>query len=421
MSSKNALISAMVIAGAMTAQAQTSTNSPYTRYGLGNLSDRAFVSNAAMGGIGYGLRNGSHVNTLNPASYSAVDSLTFIFDAGMTLTRSEYEENGFKTNAKNSTFDYLVMHFRLVPRLGFAMGLLPYSNVGYNFSQTAKVPGNDNVSSTSYFSGEGGLHQVFAGLGFKVLPNLSVGANVGYLYGNLKYATSLKLNTTSDVSSVYNQINVKSYIAELGAQYTHSFNKDNRLTIGTVYGLGHKLNSTETKGIQLIDNSSSTVVSSDEEVVEDAYGIPATLGLGVAYQRKTNLTAGLDYELQKWGNAYYNGEKGHYNNRHRLAAGLEFLPDVYGRAYWKRIRYRAGVHYTSSYLKLPTGDGPKEFGVSAGFGLPLHLYQRNTVLSVTGQYTRVKPSAAQQLSENRFEIKIGLTFIERWFMKWKVN
>lgn len=421
MSSKNALISAMVLAGAMTAHAQNSTNSPYTRYGLGSLSDQAFVNNAAMGGIGYGLRTNSQVNTLNPASYSAVDSLTFIFDAGMTLNRSNFEENGYKTHAKNSTFDYLVMHFRIVPRLGFTMGLLPYSNVGYYFVQTAKVPGSSDVTSSSLFSGEGGLHQVFGGLGYKVLPNLSVGANVGYLYGDLDYTTGLSLSTTSDRTMVYNNISVKSYKVDLGVQYTHRVDKNNSFTVGAVYGLGHTLNSTETKGIQLIDNSTSAIVSTDEELVDDSYGLPATLGVGLTYQRKSNLTAGIDYEMQKWSDATYNGEKGHYNDRHRIAAGLEFLPDSYGRAYWKRIRYRAGVHYTSSYLKLPTGDGPKEYGVSAGFGLPLHLYQRNTMLSLTGRYTRVKPSAAGQLAENRFELKIGLTFIERWFMKWKVN
>ena len=66
-------------------------------------------------------------------------------------------------------------------------------------------------------------------------------------------------------------------------------------------------------------------------------------------------------------------------------------------------------------------DGATEFGVSAGFGLPLQLYQRNSILSITGQYVRVKPSVTGMLSENRFVIKLGLTFNERWFMKWRVN
>lgn len=66
-------------------------------------------------------------------------------------------------------------------------------------------------------------------------------------------------------------------------------------------------------------------------------------------------------------------------------------------------------------------DGPKEYGVSAGFGFPLSLNMRNSVLSITGQYVHVSPSVNGMLSENRFVIKLGLTFNERWFMKWRVN
>ena len=46
--------------------AQTSTNSPYTRYGFGQLSDQSFGNSQAMGGISYGLRNGLQVNASNP-------------------------------------------------------------------------------------------------------------------------------------------------------------------------------------------------------------------------------------------------------------------------------------------------------------------------------------------------------------------
>ena len=69
---------------ATAAMAQSGTNSPYTRYGFGQLSDQSFGNSKAMGGIAYGLRDGLHINAANPASYSAVDSLTFLFDAGMS-------------------------------------------------------------------------------------------------------------------------------------------------------------------------------------------------------------------------------------------------------------------------------------------------------------------------------------------------
>ena len=419
MSSNKALFSALFIMGAVAANAQSSTNSPYTRYGLGELSDQAFAHNAAMGGIGYALRSSEQINVMNPASYSAVDSLSFMFDIGMGLKSSNYQENGYKTNAKNASFDYLAMQFRLHPRVGFAVGFTPYSNVGYKFSRTSDIENSDDVTLTNTFYGDGGLQQIFGGIGFKILDNLSIGANVGSLYGEIDYQTLATLSNGGDQTTTYNNISINSYIANFGLQYTQKLSKTDKVTLGLVYGLGHDLKSTETKGIQVTDGSSYSELT--EETIKDSYGIPSTFGAGLTWQHKQNLTVGADYTLQQFENVKYDNSTDFYKNRTRIGAGIEYMPSLYGRNYLSRIRYRAGAYYSSSYMKLPEYDGPKEWGVSAGFGLPLHLFQRNTVLSITGQYVRVLPSVKGMLSENRFVLKLGLTFNEHWFMKWRVN
>ena len=419
MSSNKALFSALFIMGALAANAQSSTNSPYTRYGLGELSNQAFAHNAAMGGIGYALRSSEQINVMNPASYSAVDSLSFMFDVGMSLKSSNYQENGYKTNAKNASFDYLAMQFRLHPRLGFAVGFTPYSNVGYKFNRSSGIENSDDVTLTNTFYGDGGLQQIFGGLGFKILNNLSVGANFGYLYGSINYQTLATFDNGGDQTLTYSDISVNSYMANFGLQYTQKIGKTDRVTLGLVYGLGHDLKSTEIKGIQVTDGSSYSEVT--EETVKDSYGIPNTIGAGVTWQHKRNLTVGIDYTLQQFEKVKYDNSTDFYKDRTRVAAGVEYLPNFIGRNYLSRIRYRAGGYYSSSYMQLPQYEGPKEWGVSAGLGLPLNLFQRNTVLSITGQYTRVAPSVKGMLSEDRFEIKLGLTFNEHWFMKWKVN
>ena len=53
--------------------AQNNTNSPYTRFGYGELADRSFGAGRAMGGVGYGLRSSKQINPLNPASYSCIN------------------------------------------------------------------------------------------------------------------------------------------------------------------------------------------------------------------------------------------------------------------------------------------------------------------------------------------------------------
>ena len=111
-------------------------NSPYTRYGFGQLSAMETGANKGMGGTGIGVSNSSQINMLNPASYAAVDTLTFLFDVGMSLHNTNFAEGGVRMNARNSTFDYFAMQYRLTPKLGMTVGMTPFSNIGYNFSKT---------------------------------------------------------------------------------------------------------------------------------------------------------------------------------------------------------------------------------------------------------------------------------------------
>ena len=122
-----------ILSGA--AFAQNNTNSPYTRYGYGQLADQGSGNSKAMGGIAYGLRDKYQVNFANPASYTAVDSLTFIFDGGISLQNANFSDGTVKRNAKNSSFDYITMQFRASKWAAVSLGLLPYSNVGYSMGE----------------------------------------------------------------------------------------------------------------------------------------------------------------------------------------------------------------------------------------------------------------------------------------------
>ena len=220
MINRKTLISALIVLGSTgIVSAQSNTNSPYTRYGFGQLSDQSFGHNQAMGGIGYAIRNGGHINPKNPASYTAVDSLTFLFDIGMSLKNSNFTEGGVSTNAKNASFDYIAMQFRLWKRMGMTFGFLPFSSVGYSLKSTNTLTSeggeSSDVTQSTTFTGEGGLHQVFMGLGFKVLKNLSVGANISYLYGDVTHQTTAAFSNSADATMVSNVASVKSYKLDL--------------------------------------------------------------------------------------------------------------------------------------------------------------------------------------------------------------
>ena len=165
------------------------TNSPYSRYGYGILKDQAVGPSKAMGGIGYGLRHGQSANPMNPASYSHVDSLTFLFDMGLTATYGKLSDGVNSRSDFNGGLDYITILIPLARGLGLSAGVLPYSSVGYKFGSTETT---DNLSYIKSFAGSGGLSQIYLGTGYKLgRTGLSLGANASYLFGTLEHTRSL--------------------------------------------------------------------------------------------------------------------------------------------------------------------------------------------------------------------------------------
>ena len=76
------LVSAVLaVCAAVSAHGQAAgTYTPYSIYGVGDLSQPGTAYNKTMGGVGIALRNNSYINVTNPASVTARDSLSFMSD-----------------------------------------------------------------------------------------------------------------------------------------------------------------------------------------------------------------------------------------------------------------------------------------------------------------------------------------------------
>ena len=403
--------------------AQSGSNSPYTRYGYGQLSDQSFGNSKAMGGLSYGLRDGFQINASNPASYSAVDSLTFLFDAGMSLQNANFKEGAVQTNAKNSTVDYIAMQFRLFEGMGFSAGFLPYSIVGYNMSQTYEL-GTDGLGNSiqvlDTYTGTGGLQQVYAGVGYKVFKNLSLGVNFSYLFGEISHSIATSFNNSNAFSSVRtDKITVSDYKLDFGMQFSQKLGEKHVVNLGAVYSLGHDLNSTGYKYLETYSMSNSSLQSQSVDTLQNAFSLPHTFGVGFTYVYDKRLTVGLDYTQQKWADINFFNKQGAFTDRSKLSFGAEFVPKRNSKNYFNRIRYRLGAYYSDPYAKVNENEGAREYGASFGFGFP--IFRSNSILNISGQYINVKPKVAGMLEENYLKINVGLTFNERWFMKWKVD
>ena len=57
-----------------------------------------------------------------------------------------------------------------------------------------------------------------------------------------------------------------------------------------------------------------------------------------------------------------------------------------------------------------------------GVSLPIiNVHSNRSFLNAALQFERVNPTVAGQLKETYLRLSLGVSFNERWFMKWKVK
>lgn len=417
----------------MAAFAQSGTNSPYSQFGLGVLSEQSSGFNRGMNGLGLGFHEGNQVNYLNPASYARLDTLTFLFDAGISLHLTNFSEKGVRRNAKNANIEYVVAGFKAARRLGLSFGLIPFSNVGYQYSTSQALtaqPGSTILTNT--YTGTGGVRQAYLGIGWEPIKGLALGANMSYMWGD--YNRRL-INSYSDgsVNNLVHQytIDIRSYKVDFGAQYTAKVSSKDYITLGLTFSPTHKIGG-KPQLQEILTNSQTNVSDTTSYGGDFDLNLPNFFGVGLMWNHNGKWKVGADYTLQQWSTVKFpsyetNGSVSSFalrdnvlTDRHKLTLGGDFCPAPFSRNFFNRIHYRAGVSYATPYIKVYGNDGPTEMSASIGFGIPIiNPYNNRSFLNVSAQW--VHSTAKNYITENVFRINVGLTFNELWFKKWKLE
>lgn len=418
-----------------TATAQSGTNSPYSQFGLGELSDPTSGFNRGMNGLGIGFRENTQVNFKNPASYSAIDSLSFLFDVGMSGQITNFKQGNVSKNAKNADFEYAVAGLRLLPRLGMSFGIIPYTNIGYNYATSHAVGDTYGTSQTITANGSGGLHQIYLGMGWMPVRGFSIGINAAYLYGKYtKTLTNAYSDSYANTLTMTESADIRTAIASVGAQFTTRLKGKNSLTIGATFNPGFNIGGKP--HLDLISYNTQTAVADTSAYPgkgEYQLKLPMEIGAGLAFVHDERTKIGLDYQWQRWSAVqhpvYVSGatadgtyvmSNNYYQDRHKVTLGGVYSPSLRGRSIMKRIQYRAGLSYATPYYNIQGENGPREIGASIGIGLPIvNGYTNRSMLNISVQY--VNRQAAGFITENTIKLNIGLTFNERWFAKWKLE
>ena len=424
--------------------AQGDTSSPYSQYGVGLLGDQSVGMSRGMNGVGIGLREQGQVNYLNPATYSLIDSTTFIFDVAMTMQTANFKETisqGSRSlNSRDACFEYAVASFRVRKHLGMSFGIMPYSVVGYEYSTKPRTvndyvqyPMTENKTTVStQNTGAGGLRMVYIGAGWAITNSLSIGANVNYMWGTLdNYLVTTYTDSYVKSLSRYYTATISTVKLDFGVNYSLPLDKDNQLTVGLTYSPGYGMGASPRCEV-VTSNAQSAVNDTTQYKAHNALRLPTSIGAGVSWKHKNKWLVGLDYTYQGWSKMkavdYVNEKTGQkmgddtdgFNDRHKINVGAQYCRNASGRSFGERIRYRFGAGYSTSHLKINDQKGPREISLSAGVGLPIiNVYNTRSMLNVSFQW--VNTNATGMIRDNTFRINLGLTFNERWFAKWKFD
>ena len=416
------VVMVLIICGLSGFAQNNNTTSPFSRYGLGDLHHYGYGRTAAMGGASLGSRHNVQINSANPASYNANDSLSFIFDFGIDGTYSKYKSATGKMDVNDVNFRYFSLSWPVTKWLGAGMGIQPFSDMGYEVAFNEEVANVGTVYQS--YNGEGTTSKAFFGASVSLFKGLSVGANLNYIFGRLNQNSAVGFSdpTISYISETKGT-RLRDFTLTYGLQYDMEVKKDQFLTLGITF----EKQSDVTALYRLLSYNITTVgsssISDTLEFIPESKNIiklPATFGIGLSYNKLNKLEINADYYYAAWGKSTFMGKSDELiTDQSRISAGVEYIPEAASiRSYMKRVKYRAGLHHENSYLKL-NNHQIREFGISFGAGFPFTKSKSTANFAI--EFGKKGTTQDNLVRNNYTKFSLYLNLYDYWFVKRKFN
>lgn len=404
-------------------QAGAQENSPYSRYGIGDVLAQQNVLNRAMGGMSLAYWDLQSINFNNPASYARLKLTTF--DVGLeygsrtlraTNTTSKY-------TSRNLIPTYLNIGFPLSKKKNWGMniGFKPVTRINYDVVSNQRLSGIDSVSYR--YSGNGGSYQAFLGVAGGG-RNFTFGVNAGYMFGNKHYSTQMQFINDTVRYQKANYSDSTSFggvFVKAGFQYQLVVSGDMNLKFGGTFGLENKMTAYRDVTRETFEGSVRGPIVLDS--VYRASGqkgdiiMPGSWGGGIILEKMDNWQIGIEYSAVQWANYSFFGEPDQLQNNWVARIGGQIIPSINSKNYWNRVVYRAGFSFGPDHVN--TGTNLNTWTATWGMGMPV---RRNFY---TNQYTTVnltlelgqRGNKAEAIRENFFRVALGFNLSDIWFNK----
>lgn len=448
-------LSFSVLLFALYLPASAQDNSPYTRYGLGDIVPSTNITGRGMGGISAAYNDIFTINFCNPASYGSFQTVKeptakkilygrAMLDVGMNFeSRTLREPNNVeKFTASNALFSHVQVGIPLKPNWGLSFGLRPVSRISYKIESHERLidpnTGRPIDTAITSYQGDGGLYMASLGTGFKFNTGknstLAIGFNGGYLFGK-KDISSRRSIFNDSLSYTSGNFQTNTTFGNLfingGVQFQTKVKEDLYLTLGAYGNLKQNLNASQDiiRETYYFDESLGNVridSVSDKRNIKGKVVYPSSYTAGFVLEKfatakKAGWLVGVDFSKTNWDDYRFYGQPDPtVQSKWEIRAGAQLRP-VPKNNYFSNTAYRAGFFIGQDYIKV--GNDLPIFGASLGLGLPLRNYNRLSpgeakVINVAFEFIK-RGNNDNLLKENLFRVSVGFSLSDFWFAKKK--
>lgn len=394
-------------------------NSPYSRYGLGNLKQIENIANRGMGGIAIADDNPLIANPVNPATYTGL-KLT-AYQIGIEASLVKIKSNNSSNRTGSTTLAYMNIGIPVSKKMGISFGLLPQTRSKYSFAKTDSIDGISKVNYNYY--GGGGLQKIYVGAAYK-LGEVSVGFNTGYNFGNL--VNSSESSFTDSLKILSNNITGRTTMGgafwQVGALWHKKISTNYSLKIGATYSGAQSINAKKEAYWEsfLGDISSPDYVRRIDSVknLTGKIKIPSNWGVGVILGYGDQWQIGMDLTASDWSKYSAYGNADSFSNMYMIKLGGAFTPDVNSVSdYWKKMTFRAGLYTGQDIFKF-NNTNLKKSGATLGIGYPIRR-TNSSIGQINAAFEIGKRGTTDNglVSENYTRFSFGFTFNDKWFIK----
>ena len=411
------------------------TYTPYSMYGVGDLSQPGSAYNKTMGGVGVALRNNRYLNLTNPAAVTARDSLAFMVDFSLYGDNKIFSQGDIRSVSNTFNINDLAISFPIWRSSAMMVGIMPYGDTGFDYGFTYTDPELVGHAGTVDYSadGSGSIYRAFAAAGVTFFKRLSLGVQWNYYFGNIKktYYTVFKDSSYNSImNSTEAQLSGSSF--RFGLQYEQSVSSKLTLAAGATYTTAARIDGTmEINRLAGGSVVADTLYHQLTDLRKEAdVRLAAELAVGLAFKNPGRWMAEFDYARSDWRDSGLDGTRGFMASRLFSASvaeayrfGFEIVPNPNDiRYYLNHVAYRFGAYRRNEYYLLD-GNRVASTGITLGATFPIATTANNRYNGITVgvDFGQRGSLSGEMVRERYINFSIGFNLFDIWFQKMQYN